>query len=422
MRQSILTYVTTLYLATEDFNGAPLRGLADLGPIQEVKNVLEALVREGLVSLNYGDVHPNPHIKALPPAPIDIQIRKLGEHGIDQGCAYPERPSLEPMVNRAAYDGRPFSLALALGSPQLVHRSFELAALERYRNDPRFLYRNDDISGMISIRDDYFGPDGAPQRDQVSMQTFGFCFDAEMNCYVAAFVRYLANLSPEHQQYWAGLEIATPTSLHPDYFRPSILGEFPERISIYSAVVAEIQTINALAHAIRAMPFFRREYLNEAHPPHFGRLVRPTAHEFGQFVMSLDQMMSDNVSIQWFPDDLPRQRETPRGDGRVEVAQMGSIQLLESWIARDIALEDDESRTNVTEMLTTFREVRRLRMRPAHAPDDNTFRQELTREQRDLVKKVYRALKTLRLLLSMHPNTANIPIPVQISNGRIWSM
>jgi hypothetical protein len=335
---------------------------------------------------------------------------------------YPESAFLNEVVDRNRYAGRPYSLAIAMGGAQLEHRAFDLSVLERYRNDPRFLYRNDDISGMFSIHDEFFGPRGPPEHDQVSMQTFGFCFDPDMNCYVAAFLRYLANLSPAHQQFWAGLEVERETFLHPDYFRPTILGEFPERMSIYTAILAESRSINEMAHAIRGVRFFRREFNDEDKPPNFGRLVRPTAHEYGQFALTLDQLLSDNINMQWFPDDLPREQESARPDGRIEVRPIGSIQLLDAWLRREVGLENEESRQNVAEMLKTFREVRRLRMRPAHAPDDNRFQQNLTRQQRELLKKVYRALKTLRLILSLHPLSVGVRVPDQIAEGRIWAL
>ena len=221
------------------------------------------------------------------------------------------------------------------------HRS---SVLERYRNDPRFLYRNDDIYGMFSIHDEFFGPGRPPEHDEVSMQTFGFCFDHDMNCYVAAFLRYLADLSPAHQQFWAGLEVARETVLHPDYFRPAFLGEFQERMSIYTAILAEFGAFNEMAHAIRGMPFFRREFTDEDKPPNFGRLVQPTVREYGQFVLTLDQLLSDNINKPWFPDDLPREQESERPDGRIEVRPMGSIQLLDAWLRREVELGDEESR------------------------------------------------------------------------------
>jgi hypothetical protein len=86
-------------------------------------------------------------------------------------CAYPERAYLERIVNRDQYQGRPYTTALALGDAELSHRAFDLAVLERYRNDPRYLYQNDDVSGMISIHDEFFGPGKSQERDQISLQT-----------------------------------------------------------------------------------------------------------------------------------------------------------------------------------------------------------------------------------------------------------
>ena len=37
---------------------------------------------------------------------------------------------------------------------------------------------------------------------------------------------------------------------------------------------------------------------------------------------------------------------------------MGSIQLLDAWLRREVELGDEESRKNVAEMLRTIREVR----------------------------------------------------------------
>jgi hypothetical protein len=167
-RELILSLATDHYLATEDFNGLPGQVLLDsLG--EECPPIVEALIREELLSLNFGIYHPNPHIKAFRARPADEQIATLRERGLDAACIYPERRHLERVVDQAPYQGRPYTLALALGDPELAYRAFDLSVLERYRNDPRYLYRNDDISGMISIHNEFFGPGGAAERDQVSM-------------------------------------------------------------------------------------------------------------------------------------------------------------------------------------------------------------------------------------------------------------
>ncbi len=420
-RGLILSLTTQHYLATEEFNGLPGYELLREDGL-ECLPILEELIREGLVSLNFGNHHPNPHIKAFRAQPANEQIATLQERGLDAACIYPERRHLEQVVDQTRYQGRPYTLALALGAPELSHRAFDLSVLERYRNDPRYLYRNDDISGMFSMHTEFTRPGGAPERDQVSMQTFGFCFDDEQNCYVAAFLRYLCNLSPEHQQYWSTLEVHRKTRIHPDYFRPTILGNFPENISVYTAVLLELKTINDMSRAMGRRPLFRQDFREGEPPPHFSRLVRPTAHEFSQFVHTLDRMLSDNINLDFFDDEVPREAEIERTDGRIEVRQKGSIQVLADWVERVFRPAGQEDRDSIAEMIRTLRDVRRRRMRPAHALDNDAFEQVFAQEQRDLVVRIYGAVKVIRLILSRHARSADVELPPYIGEGKIWTM
>lgn len=422
MRDLILSLVTDHYLTSHDFNGLSGGELLAVVGEGEYRPIVEDLIREEFLSLNFGNYHPNPYIKAFPARPADEQVAMLRERGLDAACLYPERRHLETVVHQEQYQGRPYALALALGEPELSFRAFELSVLERYRNDPRYLYENNDISGQISIRNEFFGPGGAPERDQVSMQTFGFCFDDEQNCYVAAFLRYLYQLSPEHQQYWSTLEVHRDTRLHPDYFRPTILGDFPENVSVYTGVLLELRTINDMCRAMGRAPLFRQDFREGDPPPHYGRLVRPTAHEFAQFVHTLDRMLSDNLNLDFFGDDVPRETEIERADGRIEVRQKGSIQILDDWVETIFHPARQEDRDSLAEMIRTLREVRKLRMRPAHALDNDAFRQELAKVQRELMIRVYGAVRLIRLMLSRDPRAAPVKLPPYIGDGNIWTL
>jgi hypothetical protein len=93
----------------------------------------------------FGDAHPNPHIKAFDEDALDVQIEKL--HNTDllpQACVYPSHSHLKNSVEPATFQGRPFTLRLALGEPQLSYEPFDLSILEFYRNDPRYFYETDD--------------------------------------------------------------------------------------------------------------------------------------------------------------------------------------------------------------------------------------------------------------------------------------
>ena len=214
-------------------------------------------------------------------------------------------------MDRSTYENKPYILAMALGTPQLDFRAFDLSVLEFYRNDPRYIYENDDIRGWISISDEYFESESVPESDQVLLDTFGFCYDENFNRAVAVFVRYLADLSPEHQQIWKAKELQGDYLLHPDYYRNTILGDWGTGISIFDAFVKELQLINKMAEAMERPVLFREDF-SSGKPNKFGFLVRPTLESYNEFVLLLDKMVSDNISKKFFKGETQHEKEVER--------------------------------------------------------------------------------------------------------------
>jgi hypothetical protein len=58
----------------------------------------------------------------------------------------------------------------------LLAITFDLSVLEFYFNHPRYICQNDDISGSISVSDEYYETSEMKSSDQFSFQTFGFAF------------------------------------------------------------------------------------------------------------------------------------------------------------------------------------------------------------------------------------------------------
>ena len=135
------------YLESGDFNGLPVRQAAPT--IGECRQLLRTLIEQGLAVVNFGDRHPNPHILAFEPEDVDVQLRKINTSAVEDACIYPSTEYLSARVDITRYPGRPFTQRLALGAPQLKLAAFDLAVLERYRNDPRYVYRTDDVQGLI---------------------------------------------------------------------------------------------------------------------------------------------------------------------------------------------------------------------------------------------------------------------------------
>lgn len=423
-QNTILDKITSFYLESRDFNGISAAELA--AACKEDWNtlhpILSELIKEDLVGVLFSDFEVNTHILRVGFQPSDIQIEKLETADLNHTCIYPRPKHLEAVVDRSRYDGEPYKLCLALGEPQLAYRSFDLAVLEVYRNDPRYLYDNDDVNGHISIRDEHYGSGQMPASDRVLLQSFGFSYDADYNRAVAVYLCYLADLSSEHQHIWQAKELTGDYRLHPDYYRNTIIGDWGRKVSIFKAFQKELYVINRMAAAMGRPPLFLQDFgeYGENKPPKLSFLIRPTLAEFNGFVLLLDKLLSDNINKEFFGNDVPLQSEVKRADGKIQVQNKGTLQILNEWIRKSFRTEDwapwDDS-------VTALREVRKLRQKPAHALDEDVFDQGYFKKQRELIIRAYSAVRTLRMLLENHPavQIAHIEIPDWLRAGDIWT-
>lgn len=416
---SLLDEVTNFYLSSHDHNGISVASLVGNHGEAAAKARLSQLIDQGLVSVVFGDYHPNPHIRAFPSEPRVEQCQKLDSGLFGGACAYPSTEHLKRVVDPSKFTDRPFSLCLELGDPQLTHKSFDLSVLEIYRNDPRYYYSYDDIKGLISVRNEFYQTSKMNEADQILLESFGFSFDRYRNIYVASFLRYLSSLSPEHQLLWATKQVNVETYLHPDYYRTAILGHWPERLSLFQAVLLEMKTINEICAAIGRSPLFSDDFSDGRRPRDFGYLLRPTLREFSEFVHLLDKMLPENINREFFASEVPFDYEEERKDGKKSMRTKGTIRILEDWLRAKFETDDW---TEIEGMLKTLREVRSKRQRPAHSIRENEFDTGYLQEQIDLMKRVYRAVKTMRLVLVSHPRAKGIEICKELEEGLIWAV
>lgn len=87
--QTLLEKVADFYLSSMDFNGIAISVLREEVGIDELRSLLSNLIRKELVSVVYGDVHNNSHIRALPDHLLSIQIEKLDQPQFNHACVYP---------------------------------------------------------------------------------------------------------------------------------------------------------------------------------------------------------------------------------------------------------------------------------------------------------------------------------------------
>ena len=417
-KNRILQEITRFYLESPNFNGTSPAELSRRLSVEfsEIFDFLTELISEEKVGILYAPTFINPHIIRLGFEAVDKQIERLTNPETEIICLYPLPGHLQKVVNQANYQNEPYKLTLALGSPQLAYRSFEISVLEYYRNDPRYTYRTDDIKGHIC-----YSSDQMATHNQTMLESFGFSYDSNLNRAVVVFVCYLARLSSEHQQIWKAHELTGNYTLHPDYYKNTIVGEWREHESIFTAFVEELHLIFQMTAGMNRPPLFRTDYgeNRSSKPKKFGLLVRPTLEEFNSFVHLLDKMISENVNRKFFQKEVPYETEIERKDGKIQVQSKGTLQILDDWVRKFFRPADGWQ--DWDEAIQAFKEVRKKRQRPGHAIDENVFNQQYFKEQRELMIRAYKGMRTLRMVLENHPKirVLDIDIPDYLQEAKI---
>lgn len=413
--ESVLARVRKHYENSSDFNGLPIQSL-DMGGADLVGAIVD-LIRREEIDLVRGDGHPNPHIKAFPADPIDVQVQKIDKQGLGSGCLYPTRKHLSRFGSRCSEDA-PFTRELELGAPQLDFRVFDLRVLEWYRNDPRFYYEIDDIHGQIGQRSGTRAADGQIVQDDLEFFEFGFAYNDDLERAIAAFLRYLHDLPGDQQRYLAGYQLQGTFNLHPDFYRTQIIGQFPERISIYDAFLEEKHIVNEMCALMAKPPLFRTDNEAYSRPSGFGILIRPTKKEFGDFALLLDQLLSDDLNRDFFKGDIPVSETLTRDDGSTFTQSIGTIVLLENWLRKHFRPSEPEA---MDELLKGLRTVRKARQKPAHQVDDNEFDQAYLKDQRELIITAFKTARTVRIFFENHPSVRGYDVPDWLREGKVWT-
>lgn len=418
MKEIIQNKITEYYLKSHDFNGIPIWNLlSTIGKEwAEIKPLIQDLIKSDSIRIIDEKTDINPNIIRIRFEPLETQLEKANADEPGYMCLYPTKSILKKTVNPSDYNSEPYKLRLALGEPQLSYVSFDLSVLEFYRNDPRYRYENDDIQGHI-----YYDDEQLSESDKAFLVTYGFAYDEYFDRAVAVFLRYLADLTPEHQQIWKAKELPDNFKLHPDYYRNTIIGDWGERTPICQAFLNELFIINRMCEAMGRPHLFRNDYgeYGEGKPKKFHFLIRPTLEEFNSFVLLFDKMISDNINKNFFMNVIDYENEHEREDGKIIVTQKGTLQLLDEWIHKFFRLADW---SEWNEAIASLKKVRKLRQQPAHEINEDVFDQKYFKDQRELILNAYNGVRTIRLIFANHPKVkvADIGIPDWLQEGKIW--
>lgn len=413
----ILKAVYDFFVASNDFNGIPASGLARRFDVQwdAMREQLGQLVLSRDVDLTFSSYSENPHIKRLPDLSPERQVELLSQEDASWVCVYPSAKALTTSADQ--YADRPYTQRLALAEPQLIAVFFELRVLENYFRDPRYFCRFWDSSGMISVSDEYYKSEQMAERDKVLLHTFGIGYDDRKTRVVTVFLRYLADLSPQHQQTWRAHELAEPCTINSDYRRASWFGDRPKFVSAYQAFLQEQVEINRLTELIGKPPLFRATFEDDKRPLEFATMLRPTRRQYREFAHVLDRMLSDNLNRDFFKGVIPLEERIELKDGTFERRQLGTITLLERWLSRRYrnANGADDSR----DLVKPWRVIREIRQEPAHSLKPDDYDLEYPAKQDELLQDAIHSLTKLRLALSSHEAAKDYEAPEWLDSDRI---
>jgi hypothetical protein len=434
MKERIENIVYDFFVASADFNGIPLRNISQKLNIEYEKSIdiIKELVKDDTVSIQSST---NPHIIGFQHYPIDSQthileeakktneiLHSFGEITISSEdtefpiCLYPSKKYLQKNRNLAEFGNAFYTKQLALGEPHLKPIFFEIEVLDRYFNDPRFDFEFEDYSGQISCLYDENEKPIVREEDEVFLKTFGLGFDENGDRLAVVYLRYLKDLTPEHQVFWRSKEKSGKCKMLEEYHQNTIQGDWTFSYSIFSGFLGEQKCINDLTELVFSKPIFRRTYEKENRPKEFTFFFAPTLKNYNDFILLLDKMISENINKDFFDGKVELFEYEKLEDGVVERKSKGTLQLFEEWLTKVFNVKGDGA---VSDLFKPLKKIRRERQNPAHKINENQYDKQYIDKQKEIMNEAYSVFRNLRNIFHQHPKARNFEIPDWLENGHI---
>lgn len=434
MKKAIEDIVYNFFVKSHDFNGIPLRNISKELNIDYKASIdiIKELVKEEIVSVQSST---NPHIIGFKHHSIDDQlylleeakettekIYKIGEISISSEnteypiCLYPTRKYLNKNRDLTEFKNSIYTKQLATGAPHLKPLFFEIEVLDRYFNDPRYDFRFEEYSGRISCKYDENDNPIVREEDQMFLKTFGLGFDENGNRLAVVYLRYLKDLTGEHQIFWKSKERTGDCKMLEEYHQNTIEGNWSFSYSIFSAFLGEQKCINELTELIFLKPLFRKTFENENRPKEFTFFLTPTLKNYNDFIHLLDKMISENINKDFFEGKITLYEFKDIGNGLVEREKKGTLNLLEEWLTSVFTVKEG---LTISELLKPLKTIRRIRQHPAHKINENQYDHTLIDKQKEIMNDVYTVFRNLRLIFHEHRKAKSYEIPDWLENSKI---
>jgi len=436
MEEKIRNRIFSFFVESSDFNGIPLRRISKEFKINyEVSiDVIKRLVTENSVSIQSSS---NPHIIGFQHYPVDIQLKilddakgiterieKIGEISFSVEstefpiCLYPSQDYAKANIDLTIYGTAEYTKLLAICEPQLSPRFFEIEVLERYSNDPRFDFEFEDYSGSISCKYDEEDKPIVRIEDQIFLKSFGLGFDSNGNRLAVVFLRYLRDLTPEHQFFWRSKEVTGGCKILEEYYENAIKGNWTSSYSVFSAFLGELNCLMGLSEYIFGIKLFNRSFKEENRPKVFTFFFTPTLKNYNDFVLLLDKMISQNINKDFFAETVELYDLIPLENNQVERKPKGTLRLLEEWLSSIYRHSNNEV---LKEIFRPLKKVRSERQNPAHKISEDKFDVKYIDMQMEMINSCYSSIQALRFIFQQHHKAKGFKIPDWLDNGKIKS-
>ena len=371
---------------------------------------LKTLIESGMISIVYGDKHPNPYIRALQDESSNEQIAKLIPEKLEYACIYPQTRHLESVVNKQHFFHLPYTLKLALGTPLYTHDFFDPSVLVYYERQPHCTVVND-LRGVITL----------PYTNlQYSRATYVTDKGQPITELLALNLEQLSNLRATDQQYWYSMSLPVRCRLHPDVIHPLLHGAFRERISIFEALHEEMMAINGLCPLLHKPAMFKQDTADVDHPTlGGGYLIHPTLHSFESFFIAFQVLLLQNINEEFVSSisAKPIQRKRGRRSTQLRRPSKTPIERIESWLLTSF---DIQARQHIRRFIVLIKRTRLEITRRQTRENSNALSPELLVLQRRLMWNAYQSIRWIRTSMEAGLNNIHEDLHPLAREQKIW--
>lgn len=283
---------------------------------------------------------------------------------------------------------KPFSELLKRGIHPYVLFYFDIKVLKDFTDDPRYHISNFDERWNISIKTKPDDDDKIHSREKIVLDDIGWGCDEFDTRVIAIFLKQLSNLHSQMQLRFYSYLNENDVYLDKSFIN-SINGSWSTEISIFEAILYEIQEINNICNTIFDECLFEDDF-KEKRPEDFRLILLPTIKEYNNFISSVDKMVYDNINKEFFKLKLDKNWKT--------IKRMGSLNLLSDWLT-SLGVEKGE----IDKIFNLIDDVRQERNIVSHEINENELKTEFYEKQSNSLLKIYNALKLLiEILINFH--------------------